>query len=228
MSKIPPPGALNVKDVPHASPSWDETWKRGNGLQKGEMFDTGTPSPALVREIESGRVPEGAALVPGCGRGYDVVALSSPTRVATGVELSRTAVEAARAYAEECGSPENARFEEGNFFELRGSYDFVYDYTFLCALDPSVRKDWASQMSALVKPGGLLMTLIFPINEERPRDQGPPFPVTLALLEQLLAPVGFEKLQLEMLPSDLCHPNRDGKPGGRIQAASGIGRWRRT
>ena len=120
-----------------------------------------------------------------------------------------------------------AHFESGNFFDVTDTFDFVYDYTFLCALSPSIRQDWAIQMGKVVKEGGILMTLIFPITPARPADEGPPFPVTLELLEELLLPQGFEKLQLEMLPSDLCHPGRDGAPGSRIHAASGIGRWRK-
>lgn len=36
-----------------------------------------------------------------------------------------------------------------------------------------MRTDWGRQMNALVKPGGFLITLIFPINS--PSDNGPPF-----------------------------------------------------
>jgi len=211
-------------------PRWQERWSAG--LAIGEMFDTGTPSPALVKEIEEGRVPAGKALVPGCGRGYDVLALAAPDRVALGIELSETAVESALAFkadngTDTCTCPENARIEQGNFFNVKDTFDFVYDYTFLCALDPSVREDWAEHMARLVKPGGLLMTLIFPINPARPANEGPPFPVTLDLLEELLVARGFEKLQLEMLPAALCHKGRDGSTGYRIEAASGIGRWKR-
>jgi methyl halide transferase len=213
-----------------ASKMWEEMWS--GGLNIGDRFDVGFVSPALRREIDENRIPKGTAFVPGCGRGYDVLALAAPDRKATGLELSTTAYQAAHDYFQankhlsKC--PENVEFRSGNFFDEESSYDFVYDYTFLCALAPVIREDWAKQMSKLVKKGGILMTLIFPINDERPLDQGPPFPVTLSLLENLLIPVGFEKLQLEMLPSNLSHPNRDGQPGGRIQAASGIGRWKRV
>lgn len=36
-----------------------------------------------------------------------------------------------------------------------------------------MRADWGRQMNALVKPGGYLITLIFPIDP--PKDTGPPF-----------------------------------------------------
>lgn len=44
----------------------------------------GYSSPALLKLIAEGKIPNGRALVPGCGRGYDVVALASQKRIATG------------------------------------------------------------------------------------------------------------------------------------------------
>lgn len=108
-------------------------------------------------------------------------------------------------------------------------FDFVYDYTFLCALNPILREDWARKMAALVKEGGELLTLIFPIREKP--SNVPPFMVSLELYRELLEPVGFEAFQLELLPPELCHEGRDGSenPDHELTslAKSGIGRWRR-
>ena len=149
-----------------------------------------------------------------------------------GIEISQVAVDAARdrlAMLPSSHQPPqgSARFQLASFFEMCSEtedvkFDFIYDYTFLCALDPSMRKTWASKMSDLVKPGGELLTLIFPISEER--EGGPPFRVSLQIVKDLLEPAGFEAFQLELLPSELCHPGRDGISG---PYASGIGRWRR-
>jgi hypothetical protein len=99
-------------------------------------------------------------------------------------------------------------------------FNFIYDYTFLCALDPSIRGQWAAKMADLITPGGQLLTLIYPICD---KVDGPPFAVNLDLIRQLLEPVGFECIELDMLPTELCHPGRDGTgPGG---AKSGTGRW---
>ena len=106
-----------------------------------------------------------------------------------------------------------------NFFDIKPNlneekFDFVYDYTFLCALDPSIRTNWAAQMSNIIKPKGELLTLIYPI---RSTEGGPPFSVSLELYKELLIPHGFECKRLEMLPPELCHAGREG--------LSGIGRW---
>lgn len=212
------------KDVEQAHPRWSSIWDQG--LSKGELFDASESSPALVKEIQDGRVPDGKALVPGCGRGYDLLALVSDKRTVLGLELADQAVKAATEYISSSNNEykDNAIVQSGNFFDLPidndSKFDFIYDYTFLCALDPSIRPEWAKKMSELVKPGGVLMTLIFPICE---KESGPPFKVSLKLYKDLLISNGFKELQLDMLPTELCHPGRDGT--GPFGGNSGIGRW---
>ena len=84
-------------------------------------------------------------------------------------------------------------------------------------MDPSIRHDWANKMASLIKPDGILFTLIFPIHDV---EGGPPFKVSLGIVRELLEPAGFENLQLEMLPDDLCHADRVGR--------SAVGRWKRV
>jgi SAM-dependent methyltransferase len=149
-----------------------ERW--ANGIAPGQSFDATTPSPLFVQYVQDGLIPNGRALVPGCGRGYDVTLLASEHRVAIGLEISPTAVTAAEDRLknlpdEEFPHKSNALFQLANFFDLPAEneaekFDFIYDYTFFCALNPKIRIDWANQMSRLVKKGGLLLTLIFPIN----------------------------------------------------------------
>ena len=61
---------------------------------------------------------------------------------------------------------------------------------FLCALKPEWRQDWARTWASLIRPGGELVTLIFPVVPDKPRDEGPPFPVTVDLYTELLTPLG--------------------------------------
>mmetsp|Transcript_1518 Transcript_1518/g.2514 ORF Transcript_1518/g.2514 Transcript_1518/m.2514 type:complete len:270 (+) Transcript_1518:18-827(+) len=222
------------------NPRWAAMWD--NGLAPGQAFDALTPSPLLVKYVNEGLVPTGRALVPGCGRGYDVTFLATKERQVLGLDIAETAVSAARARLNslsdsECEKKENAVFSTTSFFDLdpddatkdskeNARFDFVYDYTFLCALDPTVRKDWATQMSKVINPGGELLTLIFPIRP--PDDRGPPFAVTLELYRELLEPVGFECLLLEELPAELSHKGRGGDSEKYSFAKSGVGRWRKT
>lgn len=80
----------------HNDFDWETLWK--NGIKPGERFDLSAPHKALIAWLP--KLPSGVALVPGCGRGYDLAALASPTRHVTGLDLSETGVAAARAYLE--------------------------------------------------------------------------------------------------------------------------------
>lgn len=57
--------------------------------------------------------------------------------------------------------------EQQDFFKSTAlapaSFAFAYDYTFLCALPPSMHLDWAARYAELMQPGGALVTLMFPI-----------------------------------------------------------------
>ena len=220
-------------------PRWTEIWDKG--LEPGELFDANSITPLLGNLIKDGKIPNGRSLVPGCGRGYDVTALATKDRYVLGLDIAENAVKAAKQRRdalseEECASIANADFQTTSFFDLDGStekkFDFIYDYTFLCALDPSVRPQWAQKMAELVKPQGELLTLIFPIRE--PDDKGPPFQVSMELYRELLEPVGFTCELLELLPPELCHKGRRGdeavdvKGNVKIMGTSAVGRWRRV
>jgi hypothetical protein len=149
---------------------WDELWK-----QNVTPWDAGMSSPALVDLVNRGVLPHGLALVPGCGRGYDVRTLASPTRFVIGLEISETAAQRAREYLQQNGVPkEHATIIVCDFFQFdrNDEFDLIYDYTFLAALSPSLRPLWAQKMFALLKQNGLLLTQIFPVGDF---SGGPPY-----------------------------------------------------
>jgi methyl halide transferase len=199
-------------------------------------FDAGVVCPALVDLDREGSIPVGRALVPGCGRGYDVTFLSNESRVVYGLDIVDIAIEAAQARLDSIPDGEvykpNCIFQVASFFELPtdepgSKFDFIYDYTFFCALDPSLRLLWAEKMSQLVRPGGVLCTIIFPICE---REGGPPFAVSLEIYRELLEARGFVSLELKMLSPEKSHPNRGGQVNadGTVCPSSGLGLWKRV
>ncbi|EDQ86526.1 uncharacterized protein MONBRDRAFT_28218 [Monosiga brevicollis MX1] len=163
-----------------------------------------------MQVLKEGVLPKGRALVPGCGRAYAVVAFAQHGYTATGLDLSETAVEEAQQVLEEnrASLQGEATVALGNFFETTGTFDVIYDYTFLCALHPDARAAWAQQHKKLLAPGGTLFTMIYPITE---KTGGPPFQMSIELVQSLLEPLGFKASRLEMLPDELCHPGREGK-----------------
>lgn len=97
------------------------------------------------------------------------------------------------------------------------SFDFIYDYTFFCALHPSLHTEWAKQMFDLLSPNGQLCTLIYPIMS---REGGPPYEVSMELYQTLLLPLGFIEERLDILPDEMCHP-------GRGEGKCALGIWRK-
>ncbi len=58
-----------------------------------------------------------------------------------------------------------------NFFDLDGNFDLIVEQTFFCAIDPSLRADYALKMSELLSDQGKLVGLLF----DRSFEGGPPF-----------------------------------------------------
>jgi SAM-dependent methyltransferase len=139
----------------HAS-KWDDLWKEGF-----VPWDKGFPSPALVDFLRGDLFPakqgRKKALVPGCGKGYDVLLLSSWGYDAYGLDVSEKALEGARQTQKEAEDQDIYKTKEGvqkgsviwlsgDFFkseflkdvEGEPNFDLIYDYT-VCFLYPSMQ-----------------------------------------------------------------------------------------
>ena len=176
-------------------------------------WNMGKVAPALAKLIDEGKLPDGLAVVPGCGYGYDIKALASDKRKVVGVDIAPLAVENARKVIE--GTP-NAEILLEDFFKLPldGQVDLLYDYTFLCALPPTMRPQWAEKLAKLLKVGSTLITLMFPMVE---LEGGPPFTLSVSIYKELLEPYGFE----------LYHLDKDIESLGRRQGREHLGLWKR-
>lgn len=189
---------------------WDAAW-----VQKVTPWDLGGVHPVIENLVATGSLPTGRVLVPGCGSGWDVVALAGPTRHVVGLDLSETATSQARKAAEGKPGAPFSEFVSGNFFDYAPSapFDLIFDYTFFCALNPSLRPEWAKKMAQLLLPGGELITLMFPLDEY---SGGPPYAVSEKAYEDALGPSGLECHSLE--------PVQGPKP--RLGKEK-LGRWRK-
>jgi len=186
-----------------ASVDWQEAWKAGR-----TPWDAGTSPPALHGLLERGAVPAGRILVPGCGRGYDLATLAREDREVVGIDLSAEARAAFRTAHRDLAG--RVGYEVTDFFsyEPAARFDFVWDYTFFCAIDPDRRSAWAAKMKQLVKPAGTLATLLFPFEDPISDRQGPPWPINTGLVRDVLAD-GFEAL--EVIEVQQTHPGREGR-----------------
>lgn len=182
---------------------WRAAWRTGT-----TPWDAGASPPALLSLLSRDLVPTGRVLVPGCGTGYDLATLSHVDREVVGLDLSDEARKAFHAAHPEL--PGSVSYEVGDFFsfEPEEPFDFVWDYTFFCALDPEQRRPWSEAMKRLVKPSGLLATLLFPFEDPVSERQGPPWPINTAMVRRVLEG-SFE--ELEVTESVATHPGREGR-----------------
>jgi hypothetical protein len=195
--------------------SWEDRWRAGE-----TRWDVGGSAPALLELVERGDLPNGRTLVPGCGAGYDVLTLARGDRRVIGLDIAPSAAERFASLREASGiAKERAEVVVTDFFAYRPAapFDLIWDYTFLCALDPSQRPEWAQKIDELLAPDGELATLIFPVTDTPPLGEGPPFPLRPEHLRELLEP-RYEPFVLE--PVARSHPRRQG--------FEWLGRWRRV
>jgi len=170
------------------SKGWDKAWQEGITPWAVARYQ---PPLDYILSHRSLHLPKhGDALVPGCGRGDDVVLLAALGFDALGIDISPTAVNVAQQWLESLpDKPPTAKVELHNFFELeppKDGFDLIYDYTFFVAFPPKVRPDWGASMTRLIRPGGHLITSVWPIDGDRA--DGPPFSVSVEDYRVALGP----------------------------------------
>lgn len=166
---------------------WRNLWQTD-----AKFWERNEAPPRTKRLLASGRVPpgQGRGLIPGCGSGHDAFALSQAPgmKEIIGMDIVPEAVHRAEELLREFKSehPEaSLRFAIGDFFALPSveQFDVILDHTFLCALPPSRRAEWASKMAELLRPGGVLVTYMFPLADH---EGGPPFALSEQTYTELL------------------------------------------
>jgi SAM-dependent methyltransferase len=131
-------------------------------------WDLGTVSPPLKTYVDQLIDKSIEVLIPGCGNSHEGEYLLNSRFVNT--NLIDISPEAINNIKERIPSFPIKQLHCENFFEHKGAYDLIVEQTFFCALDPSLRKDYAKKMSDLLVKGGKLVGVMFgvPKNEEHP------------------------------------------------------------
>ena len=162
---------------------WDQSYQNNE-----TPWERGEPAPPLVEYLESHSI-SGRVLVPGCGLGHDVRLVASMGCDALGLDLSETALNRARAYKDpEQGSVsyQLADMLDANNGIRGASFDYVFEDTCFCAIDPGLRKDYVNAVQRHLKPRGYFLAILF-TNLDDP--EGPPFATSHAEVENLYSPV---------------------------------------
>jgi SAM-dependent methyltransferase len=166
-------------------------------------WEKGEPSPGLVDFLAAhARQPRGSVLVPGCGTGHDVRAWAAAGFAVTGCDLAPSAIRLARERT--TGAGLSAAFILGDFLAdaATGPYDWIFEHTLFCAIDPTRRDDYVGAVLGRLKAGGSYLAVNYLI----PDTDGPPFGTTREELKDRFSP-HFD-LQAEWVPRS--YPNRTG------------------
>lgn len=156
---------------------WNERYRKGE-----TPWDYGGVSPEFTDYLKRQSQP-GRLLVPGCGTGHEVRAARDAGFDVLGIELSTEAAERAR---ERLGAGPG-KVVAADFFSYPfpdDKFDAIFERTFLCAIPPELRPDYAQRMYSLLKPGGILFGLFLYGDEPDP----PPYPLKEGEEKTLLEP----------------------------------------
>jgi len=163
----------------------------GNRYHSNETgWDLGAVSPPLKTFIDRLPNKEIRILIPGAGRAYEAeyLCLQGFTNVHVIDFVAKPLVE----LKNRCPQfPEN-QMHVGDFFDFIGQFDLILEQTLFCALDPSLRHDYAQKCAELLKEGGILSGLLF----NRTFDSGPPFGGNKEEYLTVFSPY-FSKIQME-------------------------------
>ena len=162
-----------------SSTDWEERY------QSGDMpWEKGEPSPGLVDFLATHpELPCATVAVPGCGTGNDVRVWTRAGFDASGFDLAPSAIRLCRERTAQAGL--TATFAQSDFLADPPpmQFDWLFEHTLFCAIDPSRRDDYVKAVLRWLKPGGQLLAVHYMIRDE----QGPPFGVTQEeLMERFL------------------------------------------
>jgi SAM-dependent methyltransferase len=167
-------------------------------------WEKGAPSPGLVDFLAAHRdLARGTVCVPGCGSGHDALEFAKSGFATFGFDLAPSAVALARKNAQAAGL--TANFASADFLRDKPpqKFDWLFEHTLFCAIQPGERDDYVRAVLRWLKPGGNYLA----VNYFDCGPEGPPWPTTRA--EQ----VERFSAQLELLAdwTPRAYPNREGK-----------------
>ena len=166
-------------------------------------WEKGAPSPGLVDFLSAHPdLPKGKVCVPGCGTGHDVRAWASAGFPVAGFDIAPTAIQLASEATRAAGLV--AEFHLANFLtdEPPAPFDWVFEHTLFCAIQPNQRDEYVSAVLRWLKPGAAYLAINYLISDQ----DGPPFGTTCDEILQRFSP-HFELVQ-EWVPRS--YPNRTG------------------
>ena len=191
---------------------WEQRYQTQN-----MPWEKGAPSPGLVDFLaaQSG-LPGETVCVPGCGTGHDVREWAKAGFRAYGYDIAPGAIQLSVERTRAAGL--RAEFRRADFLrdEAPFPFDWIFEHTLFCAIQPDERDLYTQAVLRWLKPGGHYLAVNYLI----PDTDGPPFGTTPDELCQRFSP-HFD-LRAKWVPRS--YPNRTGlelmmwwqRPGARL------------
>ncbi len=151
---------------------WDEKY-----VNNETYWDLKSPSSVWQELLEQEKfIHPCKLLILGSGKGYDAILAAKLDYQVTAVDFSAQAILKAKDLAkQEKVDLSFLNFDIFNLDEIYNtSFDAVFEYVTYCAINPERRNEYIKKICSLIRPGGKLIALLFPIDD---RKGGPPFSV---------------------------------------------------
>ena len=145
-------------------------------------WDLKQVSPPLKAYFDQLENKDISILIAGCGNAYEAEYLYSLGFI--NITLVDIALELVTNLNEKF-SDTSIEVIHQDIFEHKGQYDLIIEQTLFCAIDPSLRINYAHKVHELLKDNGKLVGLLFDKEFEK---QGPPFGGCKCQYEPLFSP----------------------------------------
>ena len=170
-------------------------------------WDIGFPAPVFREYIDQLEDKTVAILIPGCGNAYEAEYLLQ--KGFTNVTLIDIVPQVTAALEKRFESylGKELKIICGDFFQLTGPFDIIFEQTFLSALPPNLRISYRDTMFNLLKPKGKIVGVLF----NRVFDEeGPPFGATWGEYQHLFQ----SKFEIKKLEE--CYNSIDRRKGTEV------------
>ena len=169
--------AENPQSLDEESMPWQRRYE-----QNATGWDRGAPSPALLQWLDGGLFDNvQSVVIPGCGRGHEVVELAQRGFDVTAIDFAPAAMNALSSRLAKRGV--SAALVHGSVFDYdpHTHFDAIYEQTCICALPPNQWAQYETQLAKWLKPGGTLFALFMQTN----KPVGPPFHCDMKTMRQI-------------------------------------------
>ena len=155
----------------------------------------------------SNELIQGKVCILGCGRGYDAIMFAKKGFDVTAVDFAPTPISELNKLAIQKSVTINTIKDD--IFSLvekfPDTFDYVIEQTCFCAIHPNRRKEYEILVRTILKLGGKLVGLWFPLDKSQ-EEGGPPFGTTIDEVKSIFNS-GW-KIEKENFPSQSVEPRK--------------------